>query len=89
MVVVAIIEPLLVKGPDHWLLIFFPLPSGRFLDEIVTGRDDEALFDRVCNPTHLLLSLHLFLEEPMSFVDVVAGTFEQQGYYVSYPGKHE
>ncbi|MGA1367939.1 MAG: ParA family protein [Blastocatellia bacterium] len=25
----------------------------------------------------------------MSFVDVVAGIFEQQGYYVSYPGKHE
>jgi len=25
----------------------------------------------------------------MSFVDVVAGIFEQQGYYVTYPGKHE
>jgi chromosome partitioning protein len=25
----------------------------------------------------------------MSFVEVVAGIFEQQGYYVTYPGKHE
>ena len=25
----------------------------------------------------------------MSFVDVIAGLFEQQGYYVTYPGKHE